>query len=76
MTRNPSHREDKDRDPVDKTTTETGEFVINGTKVIFEIKKAKPGTAMDERLRVAQTRALFALLQDVIARRSQADEGP
>jgi hypothetical protein len=74
MTRNPSHPQDKD--PVDNTTTETGEFVINGTQVVFEIKKAEPGTALDERLKVEQTRALFALLQDVIARRSQSDAGP
>lgn len=63
MMRHSSHPQDEDKDPIDKTTT-----VINDTKIVFEIKTAEPGTPLDERLKAEQTRALFDLLQDVIAR--------
>ncbi|HWY90969.1 MAG TPA: hypothetical protein VNY31_09885 [Solirubrobacteraceae bacterium] len=43
----------------DKTTIETGEELIDGTKVVFEIKVAEPGSPLDERLKAGQTRTIL-----------------
>jgi hypothetical protein len=71
MTRDSSHDQGKNKAQTDKTPVEAGELEVDGMKVVFEIETVEPRTTLDERLKVEQTRALFDLLQDVIARRSQ-----
>ena len=57
MTHHSSHPQDEDKD---ETPTETGEVVVNGTKIVFEIKTAEPGT---------RAFALFGRMQDTTSSR-------
>jgi hypothetical protein len=58
----------------DNARIEAEEELINGTKVVFEIKVAEPGSPVDERPEAEQTSAILALLQDVSRNESASSQ--